>query len=95
MFCSSSSTSTTHLPGTGVNGAVNGDVESRALTEKGITARRPSVSAAKRSSTTRLRCGAATTSRVKGEERRAATTLGGARKTKKEGGSAPSAKGRL
>ena len=56
----------------------NGDVETRALAD------RPSVNAEERSSTTRLRCGAATTSRVKGEEGKC-TTLGSVRKTKKGG----------
>ena len=68
----------------------HGDVETRALT--GILVledKRPSVNAERRSSTTRLRCGAATTSRVKGEERKTKTggtrTLGSVRKTKKGG----------
>ena len=56
----------------------------------------PIVSAEQRSSTTRLRCGAATTSRVKGEEKSpAGATFGSVMKTEKEGGSAPSAMGRL
>ena len=84
MFCSSSSTSTTHLPGTDVNHNMHGDVETRALT--GILDKRPSVNAEERSSTTRLRSGAATTSRVKGEERRTVAQENGlVRKTKKGG----------
>ena len=92
MFCSSSSTSTTHLRGTDVV-AMHGDVETRALAEV------RSVSAEQRSSTSGLRCGAATTSRVKGEESKddtaGTTPLGSVRKTNKGGGSAPSAMERL
>ena len=85
MFCSSSSTSTTHLPGMDVT-SMHGDVETRALTAVYMM-QRLSASAAERSSTRRLRCGAATISRVKGEERRAAigTTFGTVRKTKRGG----------
>ena len=65
---------------------MHGDVETLALAEI-LGLERPIVNAEERSSTTRLGSGAATTSRVKEEERRANTTIGWVRKTKKEGGS--------
>ena len=77
-----------------MNTALHGDVETRALT--GNLGKWPNVNAAERSSTTRLRCGAATTSRVKGEERTTGgTTIGSVRKTKKEGTLAQSALGQF